>query len=34
MKTMKCDMKDMLARTNSRLATAEEKTNAFQDIAI
>lgn len=34
MKTTKCDVKDMLDRTNRTLVTEEEGTNAFQDIAI
>lgn len=34
MKTIKCDVKDMLDRTNRTLVTEEEETNAFQDIAI
>lgn len=34
MKTIKCDVKDTLDRTNRTLVTEEEETNAFQDIAI
>lgn len=34
MKTMKCDVKDRLDRTNRTLVTEKEETNAFEDIAI